>query len=351
MSKVVSSTEKKVIGSREIAKILGKQHAHILRSLRTMASRGAITYIEDTYRGPESGRVMPEYKLDQLNARAAVAWIAPEKIRDIDAYSSGITIKPVAAAVSVVVAPEVRKVSIPQDEVVTMSSLEIHKLTGKAHTNVLRDIRKMLEELEIPELMFESGYLDAQNQQRVCFKLPRREVDILLTGYSTTMRAAVIDRWRELEAEVVKPAFKVPTTLHGALMLAAELEEQRAVLTHQVEAQELKITKDKPKVEFYEEFVESEELQSVGQVAKILGTGPILLFRYLQKHKILIGGTGDNKNMPYQKYLNSGRMDVKYNNHTVPETGEVKIRPKPLFTRKGVDWIREFVKEHGRVGL
>ncbi|MNC58390.1 Phage antirepressor protein KilAC domain protein [compost metagenome] len=121
--------------------------------------------------------------------------------------------------------------------------------------------------------------------------------------------------------------------------------------TEQVLKLEHKITEDAPKVEFYEEFVESKELQSVGDVAKVLGTGPIRLFRYLQKHKILIGGTGDNKNMPYQIYLNSGKMGVKYNNYTVPETGEVKIRPRPLFTRKGVDWIREFVKEHGRDGL
>ena len=37
----------------------------------------------------------------------------------------------------------------------TMSSLEISKLTGKEHKNVLRDIRTMLEELEITELRFE----------------------------------------------------------------------------------------------------------------------------------------------------------------------------------------------------
>ncbi|MCK8654897.1 hypothetical protein [Pseudomonas umsongensis] len=68
----------------------------------------------------------------------------------------------------------------------------------------MADIRNMLEELDTSELRQVEVVRD--NQDRVAeYKLPRREVDILLTGYSTPMRAAVIDRWRVLEAEVVKP--------------------------------------------------------------------------------------------------------------------------------------------------
>lgn len=38
------------------------------------------------------------------------------------------------------------------------------------------------------------------------FNLPRREVEILLTGYSIPLRAKVIDRLRELETQVAAPA-------------------------------------------------------------------------------------------------------------------------------------------------
>ena len=38
----------------------------------------------------------------------------------------------------------------------TMSSLEIAKLTGKTHRNVLQDIRRILEEVEIDWLRFET---------------------------------------------------------------------------------------------------------------------------------------------------------------------------------------------------
>lgn len=226
----------------------------------------------------------------------------------------------------------------------SMSSKEIASLTGKEHKHVVRDIRAMLGEIgDGPDLDHVQIIKDSRGYTSQ-IRLNRDLTQTLVTGYSVPLRLAVIRRLNELEAQISKPA---PVNLSDAASLRGLL----IGYTEQVIKLEHKITEDKPKVEFYDEFVESAELQTVSQVAKLLGTGPILLFRYLQKHKILIGGKGDNKNMPIQKYLNSGRMDVKYNNYTVPETGEVKIRPKPLFTRKGVDWIREFVKENGRVGL
>ena len=79
----------------------------------------------------------------------------------------------------------------------TMNSMEIAKVTHKRHDHVLRDIALMLSELhgeDGPD--FGGIYLDKYNREQRCFNLPRREVDILLTGYSTLMRAAVIDRWR-----------------------------------------------------------------------------------------------------------------------------------------------------------
>ena len=40
----------------------------------------------------------------------------------------------------------------------TMSSLEIARLTGKQHQDVLRDIRRMLEDLDITASSFAGGY-------------------------------------------------------------------------------------------------------------------------------------------------------------------------------------------------
>ena len=90
----------------------------------------------------------------------------------------------------------------------TMSSLEIAELTGKEHRNVMRDIRTMLTELhgEGGVLSFEHTHTNPQNGQSYpIFKLPKRESLILVSGYSVAMRAAIIDRWQELEAEASDP--------------------------------------------------------------------------------------------------------------------------------------------------
>ena len=112
--------------------------------------------------------------------------------------------------------------------ILTMSSQEIADLTSKRHDNVMRDIRTMLVELhgEGGVLSFEDTHTNPQNgQQYSIFRLPKRETLILISGYSITMRAAIIDRWQELEAQNAKPAF--PQSLPEALRLAADLAEQK----------------------------------------------------------------------------------------------------------------------------
>jgi Rha family phage regulatory protein len=120
---------------------------------------------------------------------------------------------------------ELAKISASQ----TMSSLEIAALTGKEHSDVLKDIRRILEEAEIGLGGFTSSYKNSQNKEQPCFNLPRRECDLVVSGYSVKYRLAIIDRWQELEAMQVQ-VHKVPQTLSEALMLGAELAKKVEVL-------------------------------------------------------------------------------------------------------------------------
>ena len=79
-----------------------------------------------------------------------------------------------------------------------MSSLEIAELTGKRHDHVMFDIRKMLEELGNLTPDF-SGVRKVRGKEYECFNLPKRETLILVSGYSTELRAKIIDRWQLLE--------------------------------------------------------------------------------------------------------------------------------------------------------
>lgn len=94
---------------------------------------------------------------------------------------------------------------------ITMATYEIAELTGKRHFNVLRDARKMVAELypvdaiKSDAVNFESSYVDVKGETRPCLRLPKREVWVLITGYSVPLRAAVVDRLAELEAALERP--------------------------------------------------------------------------------------------------------------------------------------------------
>ena len=75
-----------------------------------------------------------------------------------------------------------------------MSSREIAELTGKEHKNVLVDIRKVLESLALNSADFSAVYKDATGRTLLCFRLPKRECIILVSGYDVNMRAKIVDR-------------------------------------------------------------------------------------------------------------------------------------------------------------
>ncbi|MFF8800893.1 MULTISPECIES: Rha family transcriptional regulator [unclassified Methylobacterium] len=138
----------------------------------------------------------------------------------------------------------------------TMSSLEIHERTGKEHFNVMRDIRNMLEELGFSRdeiaLKFEGYYVASNGKRNPCFNLPKRECLILVSGYSVPLRAAIVDRWAELEAQVATPAlpdFTDPAAAARAwaerfegerLALAAKEQERTLRIAAQAETEALK---------------------------------------------------------------------------------------------------------------
>ena len=86
-------------------------------------------------------------------------------------------------------------------ETVSMLTTEIAERTGKQHGHVMRDAAKMLTELGEDAPKFGGIYQDAYGRDKPCYRLPKRHVMILLTGYSVTLRAAVLDRVKQLEAE------------------------------------------------------------------------------------------------------------------------------------------------------
>ncbi|MBX9597117.1 MAG: Rha family transcriptional regulator [Burkholderiales bacterium] len=78
----------------------------------------------------------------------------------------------------------------------TMSSLEIAQLTGKRHADIIRDIKNMLEQLNIDERNFASIYLDAYKREKPCYNLNEELTLTLTSGYSIPQRHAIIREWQ-----------------------------------------------------------------------------------------------------------------------------------------------------------
>lgn len=114
-----------------------------------------------------------------------------------------------------------------QTQHLTMSSREIADLTEKRHDHVMRDIRNMFAELGITDPSLGGSYIDSTGRTLPCFNLPRREVEILLTGYSIPLRAKVIDRLHELEAQQSRP--KELTRLE-LIQMMLEAEQEKLLL-------------------------------------------------------------------------------------------------------------------------
>ncbi len=163
-------------------------------------------------------------------------------------------------------------------EVKTMSSLEIAELTGKEHRNVIRDIRNMLNQLEIPSAQFCAQYKDRIGRSLVMFNLPKRETLILVSGYSVAMRARIIDRWQELEESNKNKGIFMPNFSDPVEAAIAWANEKR--LSQMLEQ---KIEEQKPKVEYVDKYIERNNTKNITATAKEIGISGRKLGEWLRK--------------------------------------------------------------------
>jgi phage antirepressor YoqD-like protein len=226
------------------------------------------------------------------------------------------------------------------DTPLTMSSLEIHELTGKRHDHVMRDIRKMLGQLDVaaPQIWgtaFIAGPNGSRREIEIA-NLPRDLTETLITGYSTPLRHAVVVRLRELEAIQARPVNLGDAAALRGLLLG---------YTEQVLKLESKITEDKPKVEYFEDVRDATNTQTIGEFAKVLKFGQKKLFKWLRESEILMAD-----NSPYQKHLDAGHFRV-LDKATTKADGKKITYTQTVLTGKGKQYIQKRLKKAGNPDL
>jgi phage regulator Rha-like protein len=115
------------------------------------------------------------------------------------------------------------------DQTQTMTSKEIAELTGKNHSDVLRDIRNLQDQIGTESIFALSEYKDSTGRTLPMFELDKKQTLLLISGYNALLRLKIINRWEELEQNIT------PKTYIEALKALVVSEEAKQKAIQQVE--------------------------------------------------------------------------------------------------------------------
>lgn len=214
---------------------------------------------------------------------------------------------------------------------VTMSSREIADLCGKQHDNVMRDIRKMMQDIGQDALKFEGMYQDAYGREKPCFNLPKDLTVTLITGYRADLRYKVVKRLEQLEEEKQRGGFQVPQSFGEALRLAADQAEQ-------IEAM-------KPVVAAMARLGASEGSVIPRVAAKALEMQERKFFQWLYSHNWAFkqGKTWQ----AYAEKIKQGYLEHETATYTVEETGQERTKVQLKITPKGMARLAQIFNAEG----
>ena len=244
---------------------------------------------------------------------------------------------------------------LQKNDTQTMSSREIAELTGKRHDHVLRDcdvLNENYEKLSLPKIG-ECDYRADNGQIYREYLLTRMQTFDLMTGYNTELRIKVNRRWEELEKRTPQIDFSDPSTI---LMLAQNWKEEQekrieaekmAIAERQaketaeekVKLQEQEIKQAAPKVEYYDEVLQSESLIATNVIAKDLGMSAVSLNKILHQKGIIYNSAGTW--VLYAKYQNRGYTGTKTTTYQ-DSLGNERTAVHTYWTEKGRRFILSF---------
>lgn len=206
----------------------------------------------------------------------------------------------------------------------TMSSREVSTLTNKQHSHVIRDAKVVIDQiLDDPNLDDPHFQIIQDGRGYISeIHMDRNLTLCLVSGYSVSLRMAIIKRWDELENQ---NAVQLPQTFAEALQLAAD--------------QARKIELDKPKVEYYEKIVVRDTLLNATQVAQKLRMSAMAMNKYLDQFDVYSRGV-KRARVFQQWFIDKGFGELKQT-----ELGF----SQPMFTTKGEAWVIEKLTSEGVV--
>lgn len=219
-------------------------------------------------------------------------------------------------------------------QVATITSLEVAEMVNKRHTDLMRDIRRYLEQLAeskiaLSDFFTESNYKDSTGRTLPCYNVTKKGCEFIahkLTGVKgTEFTALYINKFHTMEEQLNE--YRLPTTYKEALLqLVEQVEENERLLADNEQM--------KPKADYCDNVLNKNCLLTTTDIAKDLGMTARKLNSLLVQNKILY-----KKNGCYYTYASyDWLVEDGYTDYKIYEDNYHQMLK---WTEKGRKWIVE----------
>ena len=232
----------------------------------------------------------------------------------------------------------------------TMNSREIAEHTGKRHADVMEAIRNMEPAWEKVHgrkfsLMFSISELPNGGQRKdPYYELTKTECLYVATKFNDEARARLIIRWEELEKQQAIDLTN-PDTILTIVQNWKKAEDDRQRLQLTAEIQQRELSEAAPKVEYYNEVMQSESLIPTNIIAKELGMSAVSLNKLLNQLNIIYR-SGETWVL-YHKYQNKGYTGTKTVTYQ-DSLDNKRTAVHTYWTELGREFIHHVVKEYSK---
>lgn len=241
---------------------------------------------------------------------------------------------------------------IMKDQQAVTSSLQVAETFDKNHRDVMKRIRDLTaQNIAVGKMFIQSTYLNRQGHSQPMYYMNRDGFTLLVVGFTgkkaLEFKMQYIEAFNQMENELKQGystknvgGYQVPSNYRGALLLAADLQEQVDIM--------------KPKALFADSVSASHTTILVGDLAKILkgngiNIGARRLFQWMRDNGYLIKRKGADYNSPTQKSMNLGLFKIKESSH-VNGDGVTVVTKTPKVTGKGQNYfVNKFLSENEKV--
>jgi phage regulator Rha-like protein len=245
----------------------------------------------------------------------------------------------------------------------TMSSLEIAKLTGKPHNDVMKAIRAMepsWEKVSQGKFSLSSRKVEQPNggiREYPCYELTKTECLYVATKFNDEARAKLVLRWEELEQKQRAQMLQLPDftdPAEAAMAWAKEYREKKvlAIENKKLEEENIQLAAENQELKHDKNYLDlimrSKALLTISQIAQDYGMSGKAMNKQLAQMGIQYSINGQW--ILYAKYKHCGYVSSRSIDITRAD-GRPDVVLHTEWTQAGRKFLYEQLKKQGIIPM